>query len=308
LLESLTMPPAARQILAFLALAFAFSSIPYALIIHSGHLASGGGMAVRFIMWCPALAALATCALFRIDLATLGWNWRPAKYVGLAYLLPWLYALPVYVACWLVIRGSFAFSAYAARAATSWGFDKSPGFPAWALAILLTAAIGITGSLSTALGEEIGWRGFLLPRLTGHFGFTIGCLFSGLIWAVWHFPLLLFADYNSGTDKRYALACFTVMIIGSSFQMGWLRLKSGSLWPCAMLHASHNLIIQSILDQLTTQSGAALYVTTEFGFGLALTCAAVAVFFWIRRREVENPAQLEPRVRGQRTAVVSSGL
>ena len=90
--------------------------------------------------------------------------------------------------------------------------------------------------------------------------------------------------------------------------MGWLRLKSGSLWPCAMLHASHNLIIQSILDQLTTQSGAALYVTTEFGFGLALTCAAVAAFFWTRRRELENAAQIEARVRGQRTAVVSGSL
>ena len=182
------MRPAARQILTFLALVFAFSSVPYALIIHSGHVASGGGLAVRLIMWCPAMAAFLTCALFRIDLATLGWNWRPAKYEGLAYLLPWIYALPVYLACWLVIKGSFAFSAYAARAATSWGFDKSPGFPAWGLGLLLTASIGIIGSLSTALGEEIGWRGFLLPRLTGQFGFTIGCLFSGIIWAVWHFP------------------------------------------------------------------------------------------------------------------------
>jgi hypothetical protein len=54
---------------------------------HSGHIRAGEGMAVRLIMWCPALAALATCTLFRIDLATLGWKWRPARYEGVCRLV-----------------------------------------------------------------------------------------------------------------------------------------------------------------------------------------------------------------------------
>lgn len=183
---------------------------------------------------------------------------HPARYEGLAYILPWIYGLPVYLACWIAVTGSFGFGAYAERVATSYGLPHWPHLAALGLGIPFTASLGMTGSLSTGLGEEIGWRGFLLPRLTHQFGFTIGCLLSGLIWALWHYPALLWADYNSGTDKRYAMACFTLMVTGNAFLMGWLRLKSGSLWPCAILHASHNLIIQSILDQLTNQSGMAL--------------------------------------------------
>jgi len=282
------MKSTARQIITFLVLVFVFSSIPYVLMIHTGHIRAGDGMAVRLIMWCPALAALATCALFRIDLATLGWKWRPARYEGLAYILPWIYALPVYVACWIAVKGSFGFGAYERHISTSYGLTHWPRLAALGLGIPLTASLGMTGSLSTALGEEIGWRGFLLPRLTHQFGFTVGCLFSGLVWALWHYPALLWADYNSGTDKRYALTCFTLMVTANAFLMGWLRLKSGSLWPCAILHASHNLIIQSILDQLTTQSGVALYVTTEFGAGLVLTTGAVAFSFWRRRGEFQK--------------------
>lgn len=276
-----------RQILTFILLVFAFSSVPYALIIHAGHVGAGQGMVVRLVMWCPTFAALATCAIFRINLGSLGWNWHPAKCEWLAYLLPLLYALPVYVVTWIAIRGSFAFSSFAQQTAASYGFALWPRLTTAGLAIPLIATLGIPLSLANALGEEIGWRGFLLPRLTGHFGFTIGCFVSGCIWAIWHYPALLWADYNAGTRPAYALTCFTLMVIAMAFIMGWLRLKSASLWPCAMLHASHNLFIQGIFDRMTAPAGRALYITTEFGIGMVLTTAAVAFYLWSRRSEVE---------------------
>jgi uncharacterized protein len=285
------MRPLARQIVTFLALVFGFSCVPYALMIHTHHIGAGGGMVVRLVMWCPTLAALTTCALYRIDLATLGWNWRPAKYEALAYFLPLLYALPVYAVCWIAIRGSLALGAFETAAAASFGLEQWPCLTTFGLEIPLLATLGVIGSLATALGEEIGWRGFLLPRLTGQFGFTFGCLISGCVWAVWHYPGLLWADYNAGTEPRYALTCFTLMVVCMAFIMGWLRLKSGSLWPCALLHASHNLFIQAILDRLTAPVGRALYVTTEFGFGLVLTIGAAAVYFWLHRKEL--PVQSE---------------
>ena len=134
-------------------------------------------------------------------------------------------------------------------------------------------------AMSHALGEEIGWRGFLLPRLAGRAGFTLGCILSGCIWAVWHYPILLFADYNAGTPRPYALTCFTLMVIAAAFVFGWFRLKSGSVWPPAMLHASHNLFIQAIFDRCTNPVGRSLYMTTEFGAGLVLTVGACAVFY-----------------------------
>jgi membrane protease YdiL (CAAX protease family) len=286
------MKPLAKQIVTFICLVFLFSSLPYFLMIHTHHVMTGNGLVVRMIMWCPTAAALATCALFRIDTRTLGWNWRPLRYEALGYYLPLLYAIPVYAATWIAVPGSFALGAFEKAAATSFSMPSSPHVSAFGLMIPMLATLGVIGSLANALGEEIGWRGFLLPRLVGQFGFTFGCVVSGLIWGVWHYPGLLWADYNAGTNPKYALACFTCMVVAMSFVMGWLRLKSGSLWPCAMLHASHNLFIQAVFDEMTAPAGRALYITTEFGCGLVLTISAAAVYFWSRRRELDSSMEI----------------
>jgi membrane protease YdiL (CAAX protease family) len=255
-------------------------------MIYTHHIGAGHGMVVTLVMWCPTLAALATSAVYKVELATLGWNWRPVKYEWLAYLLPILYALPVYLGCWAFVSGSFDYASFSKSFADTYSMMQWPNLATLGLGVPLLATLGMVGSLSHALGEEIGWRGFLLPRLTGRFGFTVGCLISGTVWAVWHYPGLLWADYNAGTQPLYAMACFTLMVVPMAFVMGWLRLKSGSLWPCAVLHASHNLFIQVIFDELTKDTGRAKYVTTEFGFGLVLTIAATALYFWAKRKEL----------------------
>jgi membrane protease YdiL (CAAX protease family) len=72
-------------------------------------------------------------------------------------------------------------------------------------------------------------------------------LISGAAWSVYHYPLILFANYNSGAPKRSALLAFTWMVVTSSFVYAWRRLKSGSVWTAITLHASHNLFVQEIL-------------------------------------------------------------
>jgi membrane protease YdiL (CAAX protease family) len=284
------MKSRAKEIVTFLFLVFLFSCVPYALMIHAHHIAAGNGLVVRLVMWCPAAAAFATCALLGIDARTLGWSWRPLRFEACGYLLPLLYAIPVYAVVWIAVRGSFALGEFETRASASLSLSSSPHLATFGLMIPMLATLGVIGSLANALGEEIGWRGFLLPRLTGQFGFTVGCIASGFIWAAWHYPGLLWSDYNAGTNPKYALACFTLMVVAMSFIMGWLRLKSGSLWPCAMLHASHNLFIQAILDEMTAPAGKTLYYTTEFGCGLVLTIGAAGAYFWSRRKELPQHA------------------
>ena len=92
--------------------------------------------------------------------------------------------------------------------------------------------------------------------------------------------------YNSGTPAWYAIPCFFMMIIGLSFIMTWLRLKSGSLWTAVIIHASHNLFIQGVFDPLTTDRGVTKYITTEFGIGLAVVYIVAAYFFWKKRFEL----------------------
>jgi hypothetical protein len=65
-----------------------------------------------------------------------------------------------------------------------------------------------------------------------------------------------------------------------------MRLKSGSLWTGVLLHASHNLFIQSFFDPLTTNTGRTPYITSEFGAGLAVVSLVFAIYFWTRRNEL----------------------
>ncbi|RZA16221.1 MAG: CPBP family intramembrane metalloprotease, partial [Proteobacteria bacterium] len=217
-----------REISVFLVLLSLSSAAAYGLIIH---IHKEPAMLSRLIMWCPGAAALATCALHRIPRATLGWSWPATRWLVLAYVAPLLYVLPVYSVTWAVIAGSFAPADFLNATASQYGFARQPALATALVGVPLLATMGMVGGLTWALGEEIGWRGFLLPRLTQRIGFAGACLGSGLIWAVWHYPALLWADYNAGTDPAYAIICFTGSVMAMAFILGWLRLRTGSVWP-----------------------------------------------------------------------------
>src|SRR6185437_11837484 len=138
------------------------------------------------------------------------------------------------------------------------------------------------------LGEEIGWRGFLVPELTRQMSFTRVSLLSGIVWAAWHRPPLLFADYNAGTNRWYSLCCSTVVVISTSFMLAWLRLKSDSVWPAAVFHASHNVFVPGVFDNLIRNTGSTLWYTTEFGAALTITSAVSALYFWTRATKSRN--------------------
>jgi uncharacterized protein len=112
--------------------------------------------------------------------------------------------------------------------------------------------------------------------------FPLVGLISGLMWAVWHFPSILFSTYNAGTPSWFALSCFTVMIVSTGFIYAWLRLRSGSLWPAALIHGSHNMFVQLIFTPLTANTGHTPFIIDEFGFGMALTGFLVALVLCLK--------------------------
>jgi membrane protease YdiL (CAAX protease family) len=274
----------------FLFLTLAQSAVFWAAIIGLGRLSAGGGLFVRALMWSPGLAALLTCALCRLSVRSLGWRWGETRYQVQSYFIPFFYSLIAYVAVWTLGLGGFPSRRFLERAHAefSLGF-LSPGGAA-AVSVLLTAAFGFPGSVASALGEEIGWRGLLLPRLHARLGFTAAALLSGLVWALWHTPILLFADYNAGTPAYFSLSCFTVLVVSGSVIFAWYRLRSGSLWTAAFLHASHNLFIQAIFTPLTEDTGRSAYVIDEFGVAVPLVMALFALYFWSRRNELPPEA------------------
>ncbi len=265
-----------------------FSGVFDAFILHAGKMSAGNLLYVTGAMWSPAMATFATKRIFRESMRELPWRWGEARYAWLGYLIPLLYTLPVYVVVWLTGLGAFNMSILQPTAA-DFGWVNFPPAVTLTLFVLFTATLGLIAKLARATGEEIGWRGFLVPELAKVVSFPAIGLISGLMWAVYHYPILLFADYNMGGPPWYGLACFTVMVIADSFILAWLALRSRSLWPAAIFHASHNLFIQTIFTPLTRDTGPTKYLIDEFGIGLVVSITIGALIVWLNRRPPLNP-------------------
>lgn len=91
------------------------------------------------------------------------------------------------------------------------------------------------------LGEEMGWRGFLQPRLQGRGGSITTAIVIGLIWAFWHLPLFRFADFRNGLEWRQFVVLYPISTILVSFAMGHLwRWSDGSLFIAIYFHGVLN--------------------------------------------------------------------
>jgi membrane protease YdiL (CAAX protease family) len=273
------------QVLTYLLIVLAFSSFFYFLILHSGSLGNGRGLYVLGLMWCPALAGMLTLRMNGRGICDLGWKWGETKYQVRSWYIPILYASMAYAIVWIFRFGAFGNAEYYDSLTKTMHLGGSPWISIL-LGIALTATYGMIRSVSSALGEEIGWRGFLVPELSKTTSFTATSLLSGILWSLWHYPILIYGDYNAGTPTWYGLTCFTVMVISISFVFAWMRLKSGSLWTGAILHGSHNLYIQGIFTPLTRNTGKTVWFIDEFGCVLPLVAIVFAVYFWTKRREL----------------------
>lgn len=255
-----------KEIGIFLALTLVFSSVFWALIIIYGFGSKNAVFYVFGLMWSPGVAAIVTCLIFHKSLRPIGWKWGKTRYQVLSFFLPIVYAAVAYSVVWLV----------------GWGRINKD----FSVDMVRFLTIGTLTSLLFALGEEIGWRGYLVPRLSKGMSFTSVCLVSGLVWSVWHYPLIIFSGYHGGTSVLYSLVCFTVMVTGTSFAYAWLRLISGSVWTGMFFHAMHNHFVQGLFDPLTADTGITPYIIGEFGAALAVAGIVAALVFWRLRHRI----------------------
>ena len=87
-------------------------------------------------------------------------------------------------------------------------------------------------------GEELGWRGYALPRLTARFGLARASLLLGVIWALWHLPLFLIPGTDT-TGQSFPL--YLLQVTAISVAIAWLYARTnGSLWLTMLLHSAGN--------------------------------------------------------------------
>jgi len=276
-----------QDVWVFLVLLTLLSTVFYALVLLRPEVRTAWNAYAAAFMWCPGLAAIVTCLVRERTLRGLGWGYGRARFFPIAYGLALGVCLLPYVVVWVALD---AFD----------GQQLAGAFAKAALPPALTGPAGVLAlglivlpltSLVSAAGEEIGWRGFLVPRMHALFGFTGTSLLVGLIWAAWHYPInvAVFPLHRPNVPLWYANACFTLLVIGAAFMHTWLRLRSRSVWPSTLLHASGNAF-QGVLQAATRETEVTSYLTTEYGAAFAAMGCLLVVVFWSRRGEVETRA------------------
>jgi hypothetical protein len=145
------------------------------------------------------------------------------------------------------------------------------------MAPLLWIVILIVGG---PLGEEIGWRGFALPRLLPRLGPLGSSVAIGAMWLVWHLPLFWLegAAQEGGSIALFALAVFAFAIIFTWF---WIR-TGGNLWLAIMIHTSINFTsvgLPAILPVLDDET-----IFTPVFTTILCACALLAAVRWQMRR------------------------
>ena len=218
-------------------------------------------LGVLALMWSPALASVIARLVLREGFSDVSF-----RFGGLR-TLPW-YALGLGVPLGVGIL------AYGGAWLTGLvGFQGGAG--AFVVG-LVSAATWITiYSCIFTTGEEIGWRGYMLTRLIDA-GVPRPVLVSGLIWALWHLPLILSGIYAAGPYPALSAILFVVSVTSISFVFARMRLETGSIWPVIFFHSAWNSIIQRPFDGATKGANAALW-TGESGILPVIVLVVVSV-------------------------------
>lgn len=239
--------------------------IPVTAIIETTILRAGGnighyGWLIFLLMWTPAISSFVARAVLREGVADVSFRLSAQA----------LWTLVAAVVFPLVV-GSIAYGVGWATGLVGYQ-TPSHGF---LLNLARAIAVGCTIGVVSGAGEEIGWRGYMLTRLIDA-GVPMPLLASGIIWALWHFPLILSGQYAAGPHPGISAGIFLVDVVGIAYMIGVLRLRSGSVWPAALLHGAWNGIIQTGFDPASTGPGALTWVG-ESGILVAAVCLTIGV-------------------------------
>lgn len=266
---------ARKHVLWFLTITFALSWLLMAHVVNIGGIHKAGPLIV-LVMWIPGLVSLIYRGVTRLSYRDVGWRLGPWKYPAYAFLVPFFVAAIAYAIAWSTGVSEFAMPTQEnllPLASTSLSEIFLKRYP-----------IAFVVGFVAAFGEELGWRGFLIPKLYDT-GWKHPLFISAFIWGVWHYPLILWGGYATSDSPIISLVLFTIMIGFSGVFVGWLRMRSGSVWVATLYHAAHNMFLQTAFELFNRPGPRAQYLAGESG---VIPCVVYSVVLWIGYRLIRR--------------------
>jgi len=237
-----------RPLFAFVTLTYTLS-IALSLVVGStggaqSRFAFGSGVAPMFV---PAVATLVVVLAMKARAPSLGGNRLPLRYLPIALLLmpAVMHAVMLPVAAylwgglpWANWLTPEADGLYHTPASRNWGVLTPTGLGA---RMATNMVVGLAANSTLAAFEEIGWRAWMLPRLMERMSVRRAVRVSAIIWAFWHTPFALGGIHHlPGIPVLLLVLTLPILTIGAGLVIGWLWVRTQSIWIVALAHGALN--------------------------------------------------------------------
>ena len=218
-------------------------------VLYQSGLAAVGQLLLAVIMFAPLLGVLLSGQTLS------GMGWKPhlrgkIKPFLVAWFLPALLTAIGVALYFAVFPGHFDLSGdYLAATAGADALEQLQSQGITYPLLILISVISCTTyapliNMLLAVGEEAGWRGFLYPQLKAKFGKRNGWLIGGVIWGMWHWPVIWLIGYEYGTDyvgfPIIGMMTFCIITIALGILCDWQYEKTGCIWGPSIFHGAVN--------------------------------------------------------------------
>jgi uncharacterized protein len=246
-------PAIALPVMVFLVLLLCFSAAVTGLNFFLGFFRLNPPVVLAVSMWIPGLAGILAARCTKLSL--FGPQRSRIRFLALAVVGP--------VGVCGMVRGALWLSGLETMQTDLGEIGVGSSSP---------LVLGLLFSVLGALGEEIGWRGFLGPVLARRLKFTALVWVTWLPWFVFYIWLFFLAGSYSRPTFGLQMVTLGSLLFGLNVLLMWLRLRSRSLWPPVLFHAVHNFLV---FNPVALGESHRPWLTGELG--LALACGYLAI-------------------------------
>lgn len=291
-----------KRVWLFVALAFGLVWIP-GLVLYILGMRYGNGFSFFYLASCmlaPAIASILTRAFTKEGFAKMGfapgfknggWKWYLVAFFGPTQCMA--LGAAVY---FLIFPDRFDPSgAFFRDALTSAGVPVAQVPLVMGLQLIQAFLLGPIINVPFTLGEELGWRSYLLPKLSSLFGRRKAVVFSGLIWGLWHAPMIAMG-HNYGTGywgwPVLGILAMVIFCLAMGSFTALITFRTGSVWPAAIAHSGLNAIAATpAYFSLGTNSPFIGPMMTGIIGGWALLVIAILCYVYIGKEERSHVPQ-----------------